>query len=145
MNFTEQCRLEEMGLINQYKELENGIFKERLKHKILHIYWVLSKQNINHDCIMLIFGQINYIQDPPEFTSTNQTYLAKYQESMLLHGVLAEAFRFLKGPENLYNLYQTKYTEEVQNFALQQMGRRRRAEYDDGVPRVVVPSPSPNQ
>ena len=89
--------------------------------------------------------QINYIQDPPEFTSTNQTYLAKYQESMLLHGVLAEAFRFLKGPDNLYNLYQTKYTEEVQNFALQQMGRRRRAEYDDGVPRVVVPSPSPNQ
>ena len=88
--------------------------------------------------------QINYIKDPPEFTSTNQTYLAKYQESMLLHGVLAEAFRFLKGPDNLYNLYQTKYTEEVQNFALQQMGRRRRAEYDDGVPRVVVPSPSPN-
>ena len=63
---------------------------------------------------------------------------------MLLHGVLAEAFRFLKGPDNLYNLYQTKYTEEVQNFALQQMGRRRRAEYDDGVPRVKVPSPSPN-
>ena len=89
--------------------------------------------------------QINYIKDPPEFTSTNQTYLAKYQESMLLHGVLAEAFRFLKGPENLYNLYQSKYTEEVQNFALQQMGRRRRAEYDDGVPRMVVPSPSPNQ
>ena len=89
--------------------------------------------------------QINYIKDPPEFTSTNQTYLAKFQESMLLHGVLAEAFRFLKGPDNLYNLYQTKYTEEVQNFALQQMGRRRRAEYDDGVPRVVVPSPSPNQ
>jgi hypothetical protein len=69
MNFTEQyrlnsqCRLVEMGLINQYKELENGIFKERLKHKILHIYWVLSKQDINHDCIMLIFGQINYIRD----------------------------------------------------------------------------------
>ena len=61
---------------------------------------------------------------------------------MLLHGVLAEAFRFLKGPDNLYNLYQTKYTEEVQNFALQQMGRRRRGEFDDGVPRIVVPSPS---
>ena len=24
-------------------------------------------------------------------------------------------------------------------------GRRRRAEYDDGVPRVVIPSPSPNK
>ena len=88
--------------------------------------------------------QINYIKDPPEFTSTNQTFLAKYQESMLLHGVLAEAFRFLKGPDNLYNLYNSKYNEEIQNFALQQMGRRRRAEYDDGVPRIKVPSPSPN-
>jgi hypothetical protein len=89
--------------------------------------------------------QINYIIDPPQFTSTNTTFISTYQESMLLHGVLTEAFRFLKGPDNLYNLYQTKYTEEVQNFALQQMGRRRRSEFDDGVPRVVVPSPSPNQ
>ena len=87
--------------------------------------------------------QINYIKDPPEFTSTNQTFLAKYQESMLLHGVLAEAFRFLKGPDNLYNLYNSKYNEEVQNFALQQMGRRRRGEYSDGVPRIKVDSPSP--
>ena len=89
--------------------------------------------------------QINYIIDPPNFTSTNNTFLSTYQESMLLHGVLAEAFRFLKGPDSLGNIYNTKYTEEVQNFALQQMGRRRRSEFDDGVPRVVVPSPSPNQ
>ena len=88
--------------------------------------------------------QINYIKDPPHFSSSLQTYLAKYQESMLLHGVLAEAFRFLKGPDNLYNLYNTKYNEETQNFALQQMGRRRRAEYDEGVPRIKIPSPSPN-
>ena len=88
--------------------------------------------------------QINYIKDPPNFTSTNNTYLSTYQESMLLHGVLSEAFRFLKGPMDLYNLYKTKYDEEIQNFALQQMGRRRRAEYDDGVPRVKVASRSPN-
>ena len=87
--------------------------------------------------------QINYIKDPPQFTSTNETYLSKYRESMLLHGVLAEAFRFLKGPDNLYNLYNSKYNEEIQNFALQQMGRRRRGEYDDGVPRIKVSSPSP--
>jgi len=88
--------------------------------------------------------QINYIKDPPNFTSTNQTFIANYQESMLLHGVLTEAFRFLKGPMDMYNLYEKKYNEEVQNFALQQMGRRRRAEYDDGVPRVQIPSPPPN-
>jgi hypothetical protein len=88
--------------------------------------------------------QINYIKDPPQFTSSNNTFLSTYQESMLLHGVLAEAFRYLKGPQDMYNLYQTKYDEEVQNFALQQMGRRRRGEYDDGVPRIKIQSPTPN-
>ena len=88
--------------------------------------------------------QIKYIQDPPHFNSSTNTFLSTYQESMLLHGVLAECFRFLKGPDNLYNLYNSKYNEEIQNFALQQMGRRRRAEYDDGVPRIKVPSESPN-
>ena len=88
--------------------------------------------------------QINYITDPPQFTSSNNTFISTYQESMLLHGVLTEAYRFLKGPDNLYKLYETKYNEEIQNFALQQMGRRRRAEYDDGVPRVQIPSPPPN-
>ena len=87
--------------------------------------------------------QINYIKDPPNFTSSNNTFLSTYQESMLLHGVLAEAYRFLKGPDNLYNLYNSKYNEEIQNFALQQMGRRRRGEYTDGVPRIKVSSPSP--
>ena len=88
--------------------------------------------------------QINYITDPPGFSASNNTFLSTYQESMLLHGVLSEAFRFLKGPQDMYNLYESKYNEEVQNFALQQMGRRRRAEYDDGVPRIKIPSPSPN-
>lgn len=87
--------------------------------------------------------QLNYIIDPPHFTSTNNTYLAQYQESMLLHGVLTEAFSYLKGPADMYTLYKTKYDEEVQSFALQQMGRRRRDEYSDGVPRIKVPSPSP--
>ena len=88
--------------------------------------------------------QINYIKDPPNFTSTNNTFISTYQESMLLHGVLTAAFRFLKGPMDMYNLYEKKYNEEIQNFALQQMGRRRRAEYDDGVPRIKIPSPTPN-
>tara|TARA_R100001460_G_scaffold509_1_gene2482 strand:- start:2432 stop:3097 length:666 start_codon:yes stop_codon:yes gene_type:complete len=88
--------------------------------------------------------QINYIKDPPNFTSTNNTFLSTYQESMLLHGVLAECFRFLKGPMDMYKLYNDKYNEETQNFALQQMGRRRRGEYDDGVPRMKVAVPTPN-
>jgi len=88
--------------------------------------------------------QLNYIVTPPHFNSTTNTYLSTYQEGMLLHGVLTETFSYLKGPMDMYNLYKSKYNEEIQAFAIQQMGRRRRAEFDDGVPRIQVPSPSPN-
>jgi hypothetical protein len=116
-------------------------------------YWANWEDNVQQGNIILVAPtpdsayqvQLNFIKDPPQFTSTTDTYISTYQEAMLLHGVLAEALRYLKGPENIYNLYKTKYDEEVQNFALQQMGRRRRAEFEDGVPRVVVPSPSPNK
>ena len=88
--------------------------------------------------------QINYIIDPPHFNSSTNTYLSTNQESMLLHGVLTECFSFLKGPMDMYNLYKQKYNEEIQQFGLQQMGQRKRGQYEDGVPRIPVPSPSPN-
>ena len=87
--------------------------------------------------------QMNYIKDPDHFTSTNNTFLSQHQEELLLYGVLVECFAYLKGPMDMYKLYQDKYNISVQDFALQQMGRRRRGEYDSGVPRVKVPSPSP--
>ena len=87
--------------------------------------------------------QINYIKYPPHFTSSNTTYLSTYQQQLLLYGVLVESFAYLKGPADMYKLYSDKYNEQIQSFALQQMGRRRRDEYTDGVPRVKVPSPSP--
>jgi hypothetical protein len=62
---------------------------------------------------------------------------------MLLYGVLKEAFSFLKGPDDLYKLYSDRYNQSIQAFGLQQMGRRRRGEYDSGVPRIKIPSPSP--
>ena len=87
--------------------------------------------------------QLNYIKDPEHFDSATTTFLSQHQEALLLHGVLTECFSYLKGPVDMYNLYKTKYNEEIQDFALQQTGRRRRGEYDDGVPRIQVTSPSP--
>ena len=87
--------------------------------------------------------QINYIIDPPHFTSSNSTFLSTYQDQLLLYGVLAECFSYLKGPMDMYKLYLDKYNEEVQAFGLQQMGQRRRGQYEEGVPRVQIPSPSP--
>ena len=87
--------------------------------------------------------QINYIKAPPHFDSSTNTFLSEHQEAMLLYGVLRECFGFLKGPEDLYKLYSDRYNQSIQAFGLQQMGRRRRGEYDSGVPRVKIPSPSP--
>ena len=87
--------------------------------------------------------QINYIIDPPHFTSSNSTFLSTYQDSLLLHGVLSECFSYLKGPMDMYKLYLDKYNEEVTAFGLQQMGQRRRGQYEEGVPRVPIQSPSP--
>ena len=87
--------------------------------------------------------QVNYVIDPPHFTDSNTTFLSRFQDALLLYGVLTECFSYLKGPMDMYNLYKSKYDTSVQAFALQQMGRRRRGEYDEGVPRVKVASPSP--
>jgi hypothetical protein len=87
--------------------------------------------------------QLEYIKQPPHFNSTNNTYLSEYQQQTLLYGVLTECFSYLKGPMDMYNLYKNKYDEAIQAFAIQQMGRRRRGEYDNGVPRIKVESPSP--
>jgi hypothetical protein len=53
-----------------------------------------------------------------------------------------EAFMFLKAPDML-NIYALKYREELQTLGQEQMGRRRRDEYMDGVPRIGVSSINP--
>jgi len=58
--------------------------------------------------------------------------------------VLVECFSYLKGPADMYTLYKQKYNEEIQQFAMQQMGQRKRGQYEDGEPRMPIPSISPN-
>ena len=87
--------------------------------------------------------QIQYIKNAPHFDSTTNTMLSDQYENLLLYGVLVECFSYLKGPQDMYNLYKTRYDTELQAFALEQMGSRRRGQYTDGVPRTKVPAPSP--
>ena len=87
--------------------------------------------------------QIQYIKNAPHFDSTTNTMLSDQYENLLLYGVLVECFSYLKGPQDMYNLYKTRYDTELQAFALEQMGSRRRGQYTDGAPRTKVPAPSP--
>ncbi len=81
--------------------------------------------------------QLNYILKDTGLSSTNtQTYISKYFPNGLLYACLVEAYSFLKGPNDLLQLYEGKYKQVVEGFSIEQMGRRRRDEYQSGVPRV---------
>tara|TARA_R100000654_G_C2664643_1_gene125205 strand:+ start:281 stop:970 length:690 start_codon:yes stop_codon:yes gene_type:complete len=89
--------------------------------------------------------QLSYIYSPDALSSTNtETYVSKNAPDLLFNAVMVQAYEFLKGPMDMYKIYSDKYNVSIQSFALEQMGRRRRDEYTDGVPRVKIPSPSPN-
>ena len=81
--------------------------------------------------------QINYILKPAQLSSTNtETYLSKEFPNGLLYACLVEAYGFLKGPADMIQFYEGKYTQALQGFVIEQMGRRRRDEYQDGAPRL---------
>ena len=81
--------------------------------------------------------QLNYILKPTGLSSTNTTtYLSTEFPNGLLYACLVEAYGFLKGPVDMLQLYDKKYQEAVKGFSIEQMGRRRRDEYQAGVPRI---------
>ncbi len=88
--------------------------------------------------------ELDYIYTPDGLSSTNtETYISINAPELLLYACLVEAFAYLKGPIDMYKLYQDKYNMALQGFTLEQTGRRRRDEFQDGTLRVKVPSPSP--
>ena len=87
---------------------------------------------------------LDYIYTPDGLSSTNtETYISLNAPELLLFACLVEAYAFLKGPVDMYKLYQDKYNTALQGFALEQTGRRRRDEYQDGAMRLKLNSPSP--
>ncbi len=81
--------------------------------------------------------QLNYILKDPGLSATNTTtYISQNFPNGLLYACLVEAYGFLKGPIDMLQLYDKKYVEAVKGFSIEQMGRRRRDEYQAGVPRI---------
>ena len=76
-------------------------------------------------------------------SSNTTTYISLYFPNGLLYCCLSEAYGFLKGPIDMLTLYENKYKQEVQKFANEQVGRRRRDDYTDGAVRIPVNSANP--
>jgi len=88
--------------------------------------------------------KIHYNARPIGLSSANTTtYLSLNFGNGLLYACLVEAFSYLKGPQDMLQLYEKKYQTEVQKFGAEQLGRRRRDDYTDGEPRIPVPVQTP--
>ena len=88
-----------------------------------------------------------YTKQPATITSgsaaTSGTYLSNKYQDLLLYGCLVEAYGYLKGPADMLQYYRQAYQKAMQTYAIEQQGRRRRDEYQDGVIRTPLKSPSP--
>jgi hypothetical protein len=78
-------------------------------------------------------------------SATSTTYISTFAQDLLLYGSLVEAYKYLKGPPDMIQVYEQSYQQARESFGVEQTGRRRRDEYVDGEPRVVVDSPPPSK
>ena len=107
-------------------------------------FWVLAPTpNASYTITMA------YIKQPTSLTDSSVaatgTYLSNKYQDLLLYGSLVEAYGYLKGPIDMLQYYQGQYDKSLETYAIEQQGRRRRGEYEDGVIRTPLNSLNPSQ
>ena len=107
-------------------------------------FWVVAPTpNAQYEITMA------YIKQPTSLTdtsvSTTGTYLSNKYQDLLLYAALINAYGYLKGPTDMIQYYSGAYKEALQTYAIEQQGRRRRDEYQDGVIRTPLKSPFPSE
>jgi len=86
--------------------------------------------------------QVHFNKKPTSLvTDTSGTWLSLNFPNGFLYATLVEAFSFLKGPMDMLTLYENRYKQELEKFAAEQIGRRRRDDYTDGTIRIPIESP----
>jgi hypothetical protein len=87
--------------------------------------------------------RVHYNVMPALLENDDTNYISLNFPNGLLYCCLSEAYGFLKGPVDMLTLYENKYKQEVQKFANEQVGRRRRDDYTNGAVRIPVTSANP--
>ena len=87
--------------------------------------------------------RVHFNVAPALLEGDNTNYISLNFPNGLLYCCLSEAYGFLKGPIDMLTLYENKYKQEVQKFANEQVGRRRRDDYTDGAVRIPINSANP--
>ena len=76
-------------------------------------------------------------------TSTTSTWLSSNAPTLMLYGCLIEAFKYLKGPAEMLQMYSQSYGTALEEVATQYMGMGKRDAYQSGVIRIPRPSFQP--
>ena len=90
-----------------------------------------------------------YVKQPTSLTdasvSGSGTYISNKYQDLLLYAAFVEAYGYLKGPADMLQYYEQSFQRAIQSYAVEQQGRRRRDEYNDGVIRTPLKSESPSK
>ena len=90
-----------------------------------------------------------YVKQPTSLTdssvSSTGTYVSNKYQDLLLYAALVEAYGYLKGPTDMLQYYEGSYQRALQSYSIEQQGRRRRDEWQDGVIRTPLRSDSPSK
>ncbi len=90
-----------------------------------------------------------YVKQPTSLTdasvSGSGTYISNKYQDLLLYAALVEAYGYLKGPADMLQYYEQSFQRAIQSYAVEQQGRRRRDEYNDGVIRTPLKSEPPSK
>ncbi len=87
--------------------------------------------------------RVHFNAMPALLEGDDTNYISMNFPNGLLYCCLSEAYGYLKGPIDMLTLYENKYKQEVQAFANEQVGRRRRDDYTDGTVRIPINSANP--
>ena len=106
-------------------------------------YWVVAPTPNSTNLITLAYTkQPDSITVSP--TSITGTYTSNKYQDLLLYACLVEAYGYLKGPADMLQYYEGSFNRALQSYAIEQMGRRRRDEWQDGAIRTPLKSQSPS-
>ena len=97
-----------------------------------------------------------YVKQPVSITSTTLpttanpasnvgTYVSNKYQDLLLYACLVEAYGYLKGPADMLQYYEASFRRAMQSYSIEQQGRRRRDEYQDGAIRTPIRSEPPSK
>jgi len=103
-------------------------------------YWVVAPSPDTGYKITLAYNK-----EPTSLvTDTGGTYLSNKYQDLLLYGALANTYGYLKGPQDMLQYYQQQFQNALTTYATEQIGYRRRDEYEDGMIRQQLKSKSPS-